>query len=79
MGNMFCNAKISACTMYNSEGSASSADKQSKDFIKGFTTSLEINPSEFIPKAWFEAKGYDIQMDGFHYTTISSVQVYQTY
>ena len=34
-------------------------------FIQGFTTSLGnkssgLSPSEFISKAWFEAKGYDM-------------------
>ena len=65
MGNMFCNPKISAGTMNDSEGSASSADEQSNDFIQGFTTSLGnessgLSPSELIPKAWFEVKGYDM-------------------
>ena len=43
MGNMFCHAKISASTTCNSDGSASLADEQSKDFIQGFIASLEIN------------------------------------
>ena len=51
--------------MYDSEGSAFSADEQSKDFIQGFTTSLGnifsgLSPSEFIPKTWFEAESYDM-------------------
>ena len=51
--------------MIDSEGSASSADEQPKDFIQGFTTFLGnkspgLSPSEFISKAWFEAKGYDM-------------------
>ena len=65
MGNMFCNPKISAGTMNDSEGSASPADEQSKDFIQGFRTTLGnkssgLSPSEFISKAWFEAKGYNM-------------------
>ena len=55
---MFCNPKISAGTMNESQGSAFSADEQTKDFIQGFTTSLGNKSSEFISKAWFEAKGY---------------------
>ena len=65
MGNMFCSPKISASAMNVSEGSASFADEQPKDFILGFTTSLGnkssgLSPSEFISNAWFEAKGYDM-------------------
>ena len=75
MGNMFCHAKISASTMYNSDGSASLADEQSKGFYPGFYNIFEnkssvFNPSQFIPKAWFEAKGYHIQMDRLYYTMI---------
>ena len=65
MGNMFYNLKISAGTMNDSEGSASSADEQPKDFTQGFTTYLRnessgLTLSEFISKAWFKAKDYDM-------------------
>ena len=76
MGNMFCNPKISAGTMNDSEDSASSANEQTKDFIQGFTTFLGnkssgLSHSEFISKAWFEAMRVMIcQMDGLHYILI---------
>ena len=85
MGNMFCSPKTSASTMNDSEGSASSADEQPKDFIQGFTISLEnkssgLSPSEFISKAWFEAKGYDMP-DGWtslHYDKARSRYIKHT-
>ena len=57
MGNMFCHAKISASTMYNSDGPASLADEQYKDFIQGFITSLEINILFLIPQSSFPKHG----------------------
>ena len=62
---MFCNPKISAGTVNDSEGSASSADEQPKNYIQGFTAYLGnkysgLSTSEFISKARFEAKEYDM-------------------
>ena len=62
MGNMFCHTKISASTMYNSDGSASLADEQSKDVIQGFITSLEISLMFLIPQSSFPKHGLKLRV-----------------